>query len=136
MMVKIFDYTIIEEVDIDDIIQYLAENEINDIFHYHEENEINIEMTILYERWRGFAYYYGNKIGIHDKKINEFSIMVAEFMSGWINNDFYDLVELYKKFLVDLVRNYDKFLSLDGISDETKAKLMFEYIVNTYLNFK
>ena len=133
-MLKIFDYTIIEEVDFDDIIQYLAENEINDVFQYHEENEINIEMTILYERRRGFAYYYGNKIGIPDKKINEFSIMVGEFMSGWINYDFLDLVELYKKFLVDLVRNYEKFQSLDGISDETKAKLMFEYLVNIYLN--
>ena len=122
-MLKIFDYTIIEEVDFDDIIQYLAENEINDVFQYHEENEINIEMTILYERWRGFAYYYGNKIGIPDKKINEFSIMVGEFMSGWINYDF-----------LDLVRNYEKFQSLDGISDETKAKLMFEYLVNIYLN--
>ena len=134
MMVKIFAYTIIEEVDFDDIIQYLAENEINDVFQYHEENEPNLVMKLLYEQWRGFAYYYGDKIGIPDKKIDEFADIVAIFMATDIHYELYDLAYTYGKFIVDLVKIYDKFQSLDGISDETKAKLMFEHLVNIYLN--
>lgn len=106
-----FDYTIIEETDIDDIIKHLA------------DTETHIEMTTPFEEWRGFAYYYGDKVGIQDNHIDEFSVIVAMFMAG-------DIDENYP---ADLVEVYNKFQSLDKISDETKAKLMFEYLVNDFL---
>ncbi|WP_295722085.1 hypothetical protein [uncultured Methanobrevibacter sp.] len=65
-----FDYTIIEETDIDDIIDFLA------------ETETHIEMTTLFDEWRGFAYYYGDKIGIPDNNIDEFGVIAGVFMTG------------------------------------------------------
>ena len=107
-----FNYTIIEEVDLDDIIDFLA------------ETETHIEMTTPYEEWRGFAYYYGSKIiGIPDKDIDEFALIVGEFMSGEFDKEIAP---------PDLLEAYETFWGLDGISDETKAKLMFEYIVNLF----
>lgn len=110
-MIKMFDYTIIEETDIDDIIDFLA------------ETETYLDMTTLYEEWRGFAYYYGNKIGIPDKNLDEFAFIVGEFMSGEFDKEIAP---------PELLKAYETFWSLDGISDETKAKLMFEYIVNLF----
>lgn len=114
-MVKMFDYTIIEEVDIDEIIQYLA------------ETETHLEMTTLFEEWRGFAYYYADKIGIPDRHADEFSVIVGVFMTGQFDK---------KTSPPDLVEAYETFWGLDGISDETKAKLMFEYIVNLVSEFE
>ncbi len=39
-------------------------------------------MTTPYEEWRGFAYYYGNKIGITDNNIDEFAFIVGEFVNA------------------------------------------------------
>lgn len=115
MMVKMFDYSIIEEVDIDEIIQYLV------------ETETLLDMTTLYEEWRGFAYYYADKIGIPDRHADEFAFIVGEFMSGEFNEEIAP---------PELLKAYETFWGLDGISDETKAKLMFEYIVNLVSKFK
>ncbi len=120
MFKKEYDYSIIEDIELDDLDLYLGENYfITDVF----KNESC--------RWAGFSQYFGLEQGLNPVECESFGSMVAFFITGKYcpssTDQYYDENRIRDK----IQKQKKEIMALD-VEEEEKVRLLFYYIFSIY----
>ena len=96
------------------------------------ENNIDLQMTDAPSRWAGFSHYYGIKNGFNTVKSGSFAHMASLFLTGLgcsCGTELYYKEEEIEFTLHQAVAN---MMQLQDLTEEQKAKMVFEFIFNFY----
>lgn len=120
MFKKQYNYTIIEDIELEDLDIYLGENYfITDIF----KNESC--------RWVGFSQYFGLENGLTPIECESFGSMVAFFITGKYcpssTDQYYDENRIRDK----IHKQLDEIMKMD-MEEEEKVRLLFYHIFSIY----
>lgn len=114
------EYTIIENISIDELEKFL------------KENEINIGLDTIAERWAGFSNYYGRKKGLNDMESASFGGVISLVLGGLgvsAGTEYYYNEEAIENKALDIYNNLN---SLKEISETEKKRIFFKTLFNIY----
>lgn len=114
------EYTIIEQVSVSELEEFLT------------ENHIYLNPDGCAERWAAFSNYYGRKHGLNDLESASFSSIISTFMAGMgvsAGTDVYFNEEAIENKAIEY---YNGVQALHDYSELEKKKLLFKLIFSIY----
>lgn len=114
------EYTIINNVGLEELEKFLT------------ENHIYLNLDGCAERWAAFSNYYGRKHGLNDLESASFSGIISTFMAGMgvsAGTDVYFNEEAIENKAIEY---YNGVQALHDYSELEKKKLLFKLIFSIY----
>jgi len=116
-----YDYTIIDK--------NVTEEEIKEVL---KENNIHLSIEDPSGKWAGFSHYYGIKNGFNTVKSGSFAHMVSLFLTGLGASCGTEMYYKEEEIEFTLLQAITNMMKLQDITEENKAKMVFEFIFNFY----
>lgn len=114
------EYTIINNVGLEELEKFLT------------ENHIYLHLDGCAERWAAFSNYYGRKHGLNELESASFSSIISTFMAGMgvsAGTDVYFNEEAIENKAIEY---YNGVQALHDYSELEKKKLLFKLIFSIY----